>query len=154
LKKQTTTKLKLPNGSFTTDQSEIVQDHFYKALYTSNNQESSVGNNDLPLLILRKYHPFRKRRQTILSCKGKVNQTECLKARKDFKNEKSPGPDRLQAEFHEYSWKKLHADTCMYDTHFYSNFAYDSGSLSIFQRRGIITLIPKPNKDTYLITPD
>ena len=31
------------------------------------------------------------------------------------------------------------------------NFAYDNGSLSISQRRGIITLIPKPNKDTTLL---
>ena len=28
------------------------------------------------------------------------------------------------------------------------NFAFDTGTLSISQRRGIITLIPKPNKDT------
>ena len=31
------------------------------------------------------------------------------------------------------------------------NFAFDSGSLSISQRRGIITLILKPNKDTTLL---
>ena len=31
------------------------------------------------------------------------------------------------------------------------NFAYDNVSLSISQRRGIITLIPKPNKDTTLL---
>ena len=28
------------------------------------------------------------------------------------------------------------------------NFAFDTGTLTISQRRGIITLIPKPNKDT------
>ena len=31
------------------------------------------------------------------------------------------------------------------------NFAYDNGSLLISQRRGIITPIPKPNKDTTLL---
>ena len=31
------------------------------------------------------------------------------------------------------------------------NFAFDTGTLSISQRRGIITLIPKPNKDTALL---
>ena len=31
------------------------------------------------------------------------------------------------------------------------NYAYDSGKLSISQRRGIITLIPKPNKDTTVL---
>ena len=31
------------------------------------------------------------------------------------------------------------------------NYAYDSRKLSISQRRGIITLIPKPNKDTTVL---
>ena len=31
------------------------------------------------------------------------------------------------------------------------NYAYHSGKLSISQRRGIITLIPKPNKDTTVL---
>ena len=31
------------------------------------------------------------------------------------------------------------------------NFVFDSGSLSISQRRGIITLISKPNNDTTLL---
>ena len=83
-------------------------------------------------------------------CEGKVTQVECLKALKEFKNEKSPGTDGLQAEFYKYFWKELHVDMI----HSF-NFAFDSGSLSISQRRGIITLIPKPNKDTtYSTTSD
>ena len=31
------------------------------------------------------------------------------------------------------------------------NFAFDSGSLSLSQTRGIITLVPKPNKDATLL---
>ena len=81
-----------------------------------------------------------------LSCEGKVTRAECLKALKDFKNEKSPGTDGLQAEFYKYFWNELHVDMI----HSF-NFAFDSGSLSITQRRGIITLIPKPNKDTTLL---
>ena len=143
--KKTTTKLKLPNGSLTTDQSEILQEqmHFYKALYTSNNHESSVSNNDLPLFT-ENITPLENADK--LSCEGKVTQAECLKALKDFKNEKSPGTDGLQAEFYKYFWKELHADMIRS-----FNFAYDNGSLSISQRRGIITLIPKPNKDTALL---
>ena len=133
--KKTTTKLKLPNGSFTTDQSEILQEqmHFYKALYTSNNHDSSVANNDLPLFT-ENITPLENADK--LSCEGKV----------DFKNEKSPGTDGLQAEFYKHFWKELHADMIRS-----FNFAYDNGSLSISQRRGIITLIPKPNKDTALL---
>ena len=38
---------------------------------------------------------------------------ECLKALKEFKNEKSPGTDGLQAEFYKHFWKELHV-VCMY----------------------------------------
>ena len=143
--KKTTTKLKLPNGGLTTDQTEILQEqmHFYKALYTSNNHESSIANNDLTLFT-ENITPLENEEKS--SCEGKVIQAECLKALKDFKNEKSPGTDGLQAEFYKHFWKELHADMTRS-----FNFAYDNGSLSISQRRGIITLIPKPNKDTALL---
>ena len=39
-------------------------------------------------------------------------------------------------------WKELHLDMIKS-----FNFAFDTGTLSISQRRGVITLIPKPNKD-------
>ena len=75
-----------------------------------------------------------------------MTQEECLKALNEFKNEKSPGTDGLQAEFYKHFWEELHTDMlqCF-------DYAYDSGKLSISQRRGIITLIPKPNKDTTVL---
>ena len=81
-----------------------------------------------------------------LSSEGIVTQVECLKALKDFKNEKSPGTDGLQAEFYKYFWKEMHPDMIRS-----FNFAFDNGSLSISQRRGTITLIAKANKDTTLL---
>ena len=140
--KKTTTKLKLPNGSLATDQSEMLQEqmHFYKALYTSNSHESLVANNDLPQIFVEDITPLENADK--LSCE----QAECLNALKDFKIEKSPGTDGLQAEFYKYFWKELHADMIRS-----FNFAYDNGSLSISQRRRIITLISKPNKDTTLL---
>ena len=121
-----------------------VQMHFYKALYTSNNHEFPITNNDLPQIFSENITPLEI--EDKLSCEGKVTQAECLKALKDFKNEKSPGTDGLQAEFYKYFWKELHADMIRS-----FNFAFNNGSLSISQRRGIITLIPKPNKDTTLL---
>ena len=79
-------------------------------------------------------------------CEGKVSAEECLKALNDFQNEKSPGTDGPPAEFYKFFWKELHLD--MINSF---NFAFDTGTLSISQRRGIITLIPKPNKDTALL---
>ena len=60
---------------------------------------------------------------------GKVTQVECLKALKEFKNEKSPGTDGLQAEFYKHFWKEQHVDMI----HSF-NFAFGSGSLLISQR--------------------
>ena len=119
--------------------------HFYKAVYTSNNHESSVAaNSDLRLTFSENITPLEN--EDKLSCDGKVTQAECLKALDDFKNEKSPGTDGLPAEFYKYFWTELHPDMIRS-----FNFAYDNGSLSISQRTGIITLIPKPNKDTTLL---
>ena len=73
-------------------------------------------------------------------CEGKV--CAGLKALNDFQNEKSPGTDGLPAEFYKFFRKELHLDMIKS-----FNFAFDTGTLSISQRRGIITLIPKPNKD-------
>ena len=117
--------------------------HFYKTLYASNKQRSStlgdplcrVNENIMPL-----------ENDDMLSCEGKVTQVECLKTLNEFKNEKSPGTDGLQAEFYKHFWKELHTDMLQY-----FDYAYDSGKLSISQRRGIITLIPKPNKDTTVL---
>ena len=74
-----------------------------------------------------------------------ATQAECLKALCEFKNENSPGTDGLQAEFYKHFWKELHVNIINS-----FNFAYDGGTLSISQRRGIITLIPQPNKNTTL----
>ena len=143
--KKTTTKLKLSDGSFTNDQSKILQEQmrFYKTLYTSNKQRSSTLSDPLCNF---KENIIPLENDDMLSCEGKVTQEECLKALNEFKNEKSPGTDGLQAEFYKHFWEELHTDMlqCF-------DYAYDSGKLSISQRRGIITLIPKPNKDTTVL---
>ena len=96
--KKTTTKLKLPNGSFTTDQSEILQEqmHFYKVLCTSNNHESSIANNDLPLFT-ENITPLENADK--LSCEGKVTQAECLKALKDLKMKNHRGQTDYKQNF-------------------------------------------------------
>jgi len=76
-------------------------------------------------------------------CEGKVSAEECLKSLNDFQNEKSPGTDGLPTEFYKFFWKEWHLDMIKS-----FNFSFDTGTLSLSQRRGIITFIPKPNKDT------
>ncbi len=67
---------------------------------------------------------------------------ECAEALKNMKNGKTPGTDGFNCEMYKFFWqdiKHLVLDSV--------NYAYHNGSLSIDQRRGIITLTPKPGKD-------
>jgi len=112
---------------------------YYKALYTSATHPEN--SNDRASAFFENITPVENTDQQM--CKGKVSDEECLKALNNFQNEKSPETDGLPAEFYKSFWKELHLDMVKS-----FNFAFDAGTLSISQRRGIITLIPKPNKDT------
>ena len=83
------------------------------------------------------------------SCEGLVNVEECKNALKDFDNNKTPGTDGLPAEFYRFFWP----DIC-HDLVASYNFASQLGMLSmlsISQRRGIISLIPKKSKDKTIL---
>ena len=63
-----------------------------------------------------------------------------------LQNDKSPGCDGLSTEFFKLFWGYLKAilhETCLY--------AFQHHKLGISTRRGIITLIPKKNRDIYLV---
>ena len=139
--KKTIAKLKRSNGTVTNDQFEILREQmeYYEALYTSATH-SENSNNAVPAFF-EYITPLEITDQQM--CEGKVSADECLKALNDFQNEKSPETDGFLAEFYNFFWKELHLDMIKS-----FNFAFDTGNLSISQRRGIITLIPKPNKDT------
>ena len=76
-------------------------------------------------------------------CDSEITADECKKAIDSMPNNKSPGTDGLTAEFYKYFWediKKLVMESF--------NCAFSKGVLSIEQRRGIISLIPKKDKDS------
>ena len=79
-------------------------------------------------------------------CEGPLTETECLQALKKMESDKTPGTDGLPAEFYKVFWK---------DIPFFSisalNYAFDSGCLSVTQRRGVIKLIPKKDAELYFI---
>lgn len=79
-------------------------------------------------------------------CGGEITLNECLSALKAMPNEKSPGLDGFKCKFYKFFWKDV------------SKFlhqaileAYQCGELSITQKEGLITCIPKPQKDRALI---
>ncbi len=74
-------------------------------------------------------------------CEGLVTEEECLKSLKNMDNGKSPGSDGFTAEFYKFFWldiKDMVTESI--------NYAYVKGELSVDQKRGIITLIPKKGK--------
>ena len=75
------------------------------------------------------------------SCEGLLSEDECLNAIKEFKNNKSPRTDGFTSEFYKFFWPELKSDmTSSF------NYAIQKGTLSISQRRGIISVISKKDK--------
>ena len=80
------------------------------------------------------------------SCEGPLTADECLTALKTMKSGKSPGSDGFPSEFYKVFWADistllLNAIKC----------AFEKGLLSISQRSGILSLLPKENKLHYFI---
>ena len=76
------------------------------------------------------------------SLEGDIKYSELAEALKNMKNTKTPGNDGFPAEFFKFFWIDL--NFFLFLSHL--NYGYKIGSLSVTQRQGIITCIPKPNK--------
>ena len=112
---------------------------FYKNLYGKRNPQTSIYNffDDN----IQKLNDTEKR-----NCEGKITENECLKALKEMKNNKGPGSDGLTVEFYKMFWntiKQYYVNSI--------NYSYENGHLTELQKQGIITLIPKPNKEKTLL---
>ena len=77
-----------------------------------------------------------------ISCKGALTENELLKSIKPFKNGMTPGTDGLTAGFYKFFWSDI--KRYLLDG---IHFALVNGSMSIEQRRAIISLLPKKEKD-------
>ena len=128
-----------------TDPKEILleQKLFYKKLYseTSCQNECEAQMSDIFTSTL----PQLSEEENAI-CEGLVTEAECANALKDMQNGKSPGCDGYTVEFYKVFWKniKLFVVESI-------NFAFQKGELSVDQKRGIITLIPKKDKIRILL---
>ena len=80
------------------------------------------------------------------SCEGLINEVECTSALRDFNSNKTPGTDGLPAEFYRFFWP----DVC-HDLIASYNYAFQHGTMSVSQRRGIISLIPNKGRDKTIL---
>lgn len=71
---------------------------------------------------------------------GLLTYEECKKVLETFQNDKSPGEDGFTLEF--YIFFSNFSDIISFQVF---NETYEANELTISQRRGVITLIPKEN---------
>ena len=79
-------------------------------------------------------------------CEGALTEKECLKGLKDMGTEKTSGTDGLPAEFYKVFWKDISAILVRA-----LRYAYETGQLSVSQRKGIIKIISKKDLEPFFI---
>jgi len=75
-------------------------------------------------------------------CDSNITVAELGKNVQQLPNNKSPGCDGLTTEFYKFFW--IDIKDLLFDSY---NYSFENKKLSQDQRRAIISLIPKPNKD-------
>ena len=139
---KTITKIEKQNGQTITKQEDILNEVklFYENLYenhdTNDNQDSEIISileniQENPKLSLENKNKLE----------GELTDKEILAAVKKMKNNKSPGTDGFTSEFFKFFYNdiKVFIKKAL-------NEGYENGKLSISQRQGLITCLPKGDK--------
>ena len=127
------------DGSITTNSKEIlqIQSDFYKKLYTTNTRiRFDQINTNSPKL-------SQEQKETL---EQPLQMDELAKAVSQMARFKAPGPDGLPADFYKMFFGKIKA--LLLDVF---NEAIEMNRLHISARRGIITLLPKRQRDLLLV---
>ena len=126
------------DGTFIYEPENILKEanSFYKILYseqptTNPDLKNEFKNDELPKLTNLEADMLE----------GILSLQEVSLTLKHMKNDKSPGSDGFSANFFKVFWKKLGGFVVRS-----INYSYNIGSLSITQKQGIITCIPKEGK--------
>ena len=144
-KQETISQIKLNDREFVISHEEILTEcvSFYKNLYSF--KSMTYDQNDTNFFPKREHESaFHDHEQT--ACEGALTEKECLEALEDMGTEKTPGTDGLPAEFYKVFWNDISAILIRA-----LNYAYETGQVSVTQRRGIITLIPKKDAEPYFM---
>ena len=139
-------QLQLENGDVTSDPKVILNEQkiYYQKLYSDLNQSEPENKSLITQSFTEELSTLPE--DEMKRCEGLITEKECAEALKSMENGKSPGCDGFTVDFYKVFWndiKSLLVESI--------NFSYEKGILSVDQRRGIITLIPKKNKIRLLL---
>ena len=130
-------KLKTKENIYLEEPNKILcqMENFYRTLYFSQISEDTF-NASAPHLNCNNIKRLDGEHQKI--CEGLITEEECLSGLKQFSKNKTPGSDGLTAEFYLCFWDyfAIPLKDCLND-------AYQCGEMSISQKRGVISLLPK-----------
>ena len=138
---KTIRNLKIENDKKISTDSEMLDEakKYYESLYMSITNSDDVDNCEnifFPEVNETKLSYNQKE-----SCEGLLSEKECFESLKTMEPGKSPGTDGIPTEFYKVFWDDLSPFLLAA-----LNSSFTQGHLSISQRRGLITLIPKKNK--------
>ena len=139
---KTISRLQKENGTIIIEKDNILnyQHDYYKALYTCPTNFMDVDDSTKPT----NYNNLNIDEKE--TCDKDITLLELENAVKVMKNDKSPGNDGFPIEFYKIFWNDI-------KLHFYNAIIYSikTGMLPLTARQGIISLLPKKEKNTLLL---
>ena len=144
---KTIPKLVLNNGHEIDNLQDIIQEQkrYYETLYTSSNTSITDEHTQT---FFDENNPYINK----LSNEDKheleqdIQELDCLKALENMKNGKSPGLDGFTVEFYKVFWIDL---KCPLLRSF--KYSFEIQSMSLTQRQGLITCLPKDGKSKHFL---
>jgi hypothetical protein len=139
------TSMILHDSSTTQDIKKIAKEQvlFYKDLYEDKATYSTTETKEANKHFFNKDIKLEKLNDDDKEAlEVPIVQDDFAKALNSLSNNKSPGIDGLPCEFYKFFWVKIKAivsDSLLY--------GLESGKLSIDQRRAVLMLLPKKDKD-------
>ena len=142
---KTVTKIIKNNNEVLIKQEDILQEieTSYRKLYSSWDEDLT----DVNLNEIANFDDVNKLSDNCSSTlEGLLTYEEVLRAVKQQKNEKSPGTDGFSSEFFKFYWADIGKLLIRY-----FSYSFQSGHLSITQRQGIISILPKGGRPFSLL---
>ena len=123
------------------------QTRFYKDLYTEKLNNKNCSYIDAESICFKEMNYSKLTDTEKTFCDNKITESEILRSLKSLKNGKTPGTDGLPPDFYKFFWTdiKLSVTESI-------QYALKTNELSIEQKRGLINLIPKKNKNRLILT--